>query len=111
MMLPISARKPAYGVSSAGVSLLWGVPVTSGSAMSSGFRAAAAGGGGGAPGGEVGQRPVDLGGAGGQLLGAERGQADAVGLVHLGVPLLDPGLELGQPGDQRDEPVAVPAVG
>src|SRR5262249_37270714 len=76
-----------------------------------GFRAAAAGGGGGAPGGEVGQRLVDVGGAGGQLLGAERGRAEAVGLVDLGVPLLPPGLGVGQPGGQGGEPVVVPAVG
>src|ERR1017187_450702 len=65
---------------------------------------------GGTPGGQFAQRLADLGGAGGELFLAERGQAHPVAGINLAVPLLHPRLQLGQPRDERDEPVVVPAV-
>src|SRR6266487_1361813 len=64
---------------------------------------------GGTPCGQFFQRLANLGGAGCELLGAERRQAHSVAGINLAVPLLHPRLHLGQPRDQRDEPLVVPA--
>src|SRR5260221_9069830 len=62
------------------------------------------------PGGQFFQRLADLGGAGGELLPAERGQAHPVAGINLAVPLLPPRLQFGQARDERNKPVVVPAV-
>src|ERR1019366_9416136 len=62
------------------------------------------------PGTKFVQRLADLGGAGGELFLAERGQAYPVAGVNLAVPLLHPRLQLRQPRDERNKPVVVPAI-
>src|SRR4051812_13523233 len=63
------------------------------------------------PGGELLAGSAALPGASGELLTAEGGEADPEGRVDLGVPLLHPRLQLGQPCNQRHQPLISPALG
>src|ERR1035438_11354 len=64
----------------------------------------------GTPGGQFVQRLTDLGGAGGELFLAERGQTHPIAGINLAVPLVHPRLQLRQARHERDKPVVVPAV-
>ncbi len=75
-----------------------------------GFRTAAAAHRHRPPGSELLTRVAELSGPPGRAPRRSRRRGQPVGGVQLGMPLVDPRLELGEPGDQRDQAVVGPAL-